>query len=133
MHEIMFLLSEKETAGVDFYRVCFWWVSLDNFRCLHSTYFFKGETNWSIIFEDSLTSKYKTRIQRFLIFVTLSCAACALFIDIQILYRLHTEGERLKIIRSRRDGVFGLWSLLICLLTATLELFLGRYDSKVTV
>ena len=49
----------------------------------------------------------------------------AILIDVQILYRLHVEGERLKIIRDRRDGVFGLWSLLICMVAATLELVLG--------
>ena len=39
---------------------------------------------------------------------------------------MHIEGERLKIIRDRRDGVLGLWSLLICLGVSTLELVLGK-------
>ena len=63
--------------------------------------------------------------KRFLIFVTLSSSAVAILIDVQILYRLHVEGERLKIIRDRRGGGFGLWSLLICMVAATLELVLG--------
>ena len=41
----MFLSSVKETAGMDFHRVCFWWFSLDHIWCLHCTYFIKGRVN----------------------------------------------------------------------------------------
>ena len=41
----MFLSSVKETAGMDFHRVCVWWFSLDHIWCLHCTYFIKGTVN----------------------------------------------------------------------------------------
>ena len=94
------------------------------------TLFLKNYSHININVVSWLTSELGTlcwnhRTKRFLIFVTLSCSAVAILIDVQILYRLHVEGERLKIIRDRRDGVFGLWSLLICMVAATLELVLG--------
>ena len=42
---IIFLSSVKETAGMDFHRVCVWWFSLDHIWCLHCTYFIKGSVN----------------------------------------------------------------------------------------